>query len=105
MIIKIILFKCFLILLIITSTNYAQDKSIKLPTPQIGWDSLQKKISYLELARRADLWGAYEVKIKIDSTGKLLNQEINIANYELNNCKNSLSKNDSLFFNYIEYEF
>ena len=98
--IKISTTTILLFILIFTQIIFSQNKrSVILPIPQIGWDSLQNKISYPEIARRASLWGAYEASIIIDSLGQMINCKINYANYEKCDFK------DSLFIKWIEYEF
>lgn len=81
-VIKTILFMSILV----TVTNAQNIYSLKLPSPQIGWDSLQTKFVYPDLAARAGLWGAYEARLEIDSIGKMNKCEITSAynNHKLN---------------------
>ena len=98
--------KIALFVLFIVVSNLAQSNdSIKLPVPVNGWKSLQDKISYPEIARRAVLWGSYEAKLKIDSIGEMISCKIELANFEFHNCKNKMNKNDSLFIKYLQYSF
>ena len=42
-----------------------------LPSPKIGWDSLETRIQYPELAKRASYNSAYSVTFRVDSVGIL----------------------------------
>jgi len=78
-----------------------QSNNTKIPPcPKIGWDSLQTKFVYPELASRAMLWGAYQVKLTIDSVGRMTQMDVSNANYEF--TPNAV---DSVFINYIKYYF
>ncbi len=75
--------------------------SIILPSPQIGWDSLQKKIHYPTIAKRAVIWGAYEIKLEIDSTGKMVEFNLRIANYEIEHYKYKITDDYHVFYEHL----
>jgi hypothetical protein len=76
-------------------------QNIKLPSPKIGWDSLQSSINFPEINRLAKYSSAFLAKIEIDTTGKL--NDIRVFSFsewiEINNVKYEckLNPNDSLF--------
>jgi hypothetical protein len=72
------------------SISYAQRKD-KIPLPLIGWDSLKTRIHYNELFCRADIEGAFRVRIILDDSG---NQRTVKVKY-LNNIQGEISKTDS----------
>ena len=96
---------CLFVLSMVELSLAQSNDSIKLPIPVNGWKSLQDKISYPEIARRAVLWGSYDAKLKIDSTGKMVDCKIKLANYEFHNCKDKMNEDDSLFIKYLQYVF
>lgn len=70
-----------LLLLMTAAVCPAQDRdSVKQPVPLVGWDSLRSLINYPEIGRRAAIWGAYEVRIQIDSTGRMIQSMIKLPN-------------------------
>jgi hypothetical protein len=50
--------------------------SYTIPQPTIGWDSLQARIPYDELLRRAQVEGAFKVTLGIDSAGIVLSYSV-----------------------------
>jgi hypothetical protein len=78
---------CFILFL---SISYAQRKD-KIPLPLIGWDSLKTRIHYNDLFCRADIEGAFRVRIILDDSG---NQRTVKVKY-LNNFQSEISKADS----------
>ncbi len=71
--------------------SYAQ-RNDKIPLPLIGWDSLKVKIHYNELYCRADIEGAFRIRISLDDSG---NQKTITVKY-LNTIQSEISKTDSL---------
>lgn len=77
---------------------FAQPKhSYVLPSPTIGWDSLQARIKYGELLRYADVQGAFYVSLRVDSLGSLTSISTSPLNYG-----QAISWTDSLMITQIE---
>ena len=77
----------------------AQSKhTYAVPQPTIGWDSLNAKIPYDELLRRAGVEGAYTVTLRIDSVGNVVSESITPLNYD-----QRLSSSDSALVSRIKY--
>jgi len=93
-------FSCMIALLcIFASKVVAQPKHVyTIPSPTIGWDSLQAKIPYDEILRRAGLEGAYKVTLRIDSIGNVLSDSISLLN-----DRPELSESDRTLVWRIEY--
>jgi hypothetical protein len=88
------------LILFCLTTNFLfaqQNESIKLPSPKIGWDSLEGRILYPELARRAGVWGAYEAKLIIDSVGNVSTLKVGCANFD-----RKPETSDTIFINSIK---
>jgi len=59
---------------------------IELPTPVIGWDSLNALITYPEIARRSYQQGGFIINLTIDTLGFIKKMKV----YELSNHNNNI---------------
>jgi hypothetical protein len=75
---------------------YAQQDD-KMPVPSIGWDSLKARIIYPDLFFRADIEGAFRVRINLDNSGNPNNIKVTY----LNGISSEISKTDSILVKVI----
>lgn len=97
----------FVLLSLIPMLSYSQQ--ILLPVPKYGWDSLQSRISYPEIAVRSGHSVALKANLKIDSLGEIrsISVEALSGSYSINGKEYScpLSPIDSILILGINKEF